>query len=130
MPSSLATFLMFDGTAEDALDLYRATFPDATPGVIERFTANEGQAGKVKQAALTLQGQRLLFFDSPIKHAFDFTPSMSLFVECADEAEFERVVEVLSAGGETLMPVDNYGFSTKYTWFNDRFGVSWQVNLK
>lgn len=130
MPSSLATFLMFDGTAEDALDLYRAAFPDATPGAIERFAADEGQAGKVKQAALTLQGQRLLFFDSPIKHAFDFTPSMSLFVECANETEFERVVKMLSAGGETLMPVDNYGFSTKYTWFNDRFGVSWQVNLQ
>lgn len=130
MPDSLATFLMFDGTAEDALDLYRAVFPDATVGSIERFTAEEGEAGKVKQAALTLKGQRLVFFDSPVKHAFGFTPSMSLFVECASEADFEHVVEMLSAGGEALMPVGNYGFSTKYTWFNDRFGVSWQVNLK
>ena len=24
---------------------------------------------------------------------------------------------------------DNYGFSRKFGWVNDRFGVSWQVNL-
>ena len=28
-----------------------------------------------------------------------------------------------------LMPLDNYGFSKKFGWTNDRFGVSWQVNL-
>nr|WP_284037940.1 VOC family protein [Neobacillus sp. 114] len=25
--------------------------------------------------------------------------------------------------------VNNYGFSKKFGWVNDRFGVSWQINL-
>jgi predicted 3-demethylubiquinone-9 3-methyltransferase (glyoxalase superfamily) len=29
-----------------------------------------------------------------------------------------------------LMPLDNYGFSRKFTWLNDKFGVSWQLNLE
>ncbi len=28
-----------------------------------------------------------------------------------------------------LMPLDNYGFSKKFGRTNDRFGVSWQLNL-
>ncbi len=64
-----------------------------------------------------------------MKHAFTFTPSMSLFVECESPGEFERLHEQLAAGGETLMPPDDYGFSTRFAWLNDRFGVSWQLNL-
>jgi predicted 3-demethylubiquinone-9 3-methyltransferase (glyoxalase superfamily) len=34
-----------------------------------------------------------------------------------------------SAGGSDLMPIYNYGVSRKFAWVNDRFGVSWQLNL-
>jgi predicted 3-demethylubiquinone-9 3-methyltransferase (glyoxalase superfamily) len=28
-----------------------------------------------------------------------------------------------------LMPLDDNGFSKRFGWINDRFGVSWQLNL-
>ncbi|WP_219999912.1 VOC family protein [Halomonas sp. LBP4] len=61
--------------------------------------------------------------------ALTFTPSMSLFVESESEAELDEAFAQLSSGGEVLMPPDDYGFSARFTWLNDRFGVSWQLNL-
>jgi predicted 3-demethylubiquinone-9 3-methyltransferase (glyoxalase superfamily) len=52
---------------------------------------------------------------------------MSLFVECESEAELDRLYAALHE--KALMPLGNYGFSKKFGWVNDRFGVSWQLNL-
>jgi len=35
----------------------------------------------------------------------------------------------LSTDGAVLMPLDDYGFSTRFGWVGDRFGVTWQLNL-
>jgi predicted 3-demethylubiquinone-9 3-methyltransferase (glyoxalase superfamily) len=71
----------------------------------------------------------VLFTDSFVSHGFSFTPSFSLFVDCESEAELERIFAALSDGGAVLMPLGDYGFSRRFGWTNDRFGVSWQVNL-
>jgi len=65
-----------------------------------------------------------------VKHGFTFTPSISIFVDCENTTELEEAFKQLSEGGEVLMPLDNYGFSTKFGWVNDRFKVSWQLNLQ
>ena len=75
----------------------------------------------------TLGGRPFLAFDSPIRHEFDFTPSMSVFVRFTDEADVRSLFEQLAAGGDVLMPLDDYGFSACFGWTTDRFGVSWQV---
>ena len=124
-------FFMFQGgTAQAALDLYFATFPDSQIVRIERYAHGEpGPVGTIKVAVFTLCGSEFMCSDSPITHNFSFTPASSTFVEFDSAAELERVFGVLSQGGQVLMPLDNYGFSQRFGWINDRFGVSWQLNL-
>lgn len=131
MTRSISTFLMFqDGNAEAAMQLYVSLFTHAKTGRVERWAAGEaGAEGKVKLAEFELAGHRLLCSDSPVQHAFGFTPSVSLFVECADDNELERCFAALSQDGEVPMPPDDYGFSRRFGWCNDRYGVSWQLNL-
>jgi len=83
----------------------------------------------VARAVFSVGGQTVMCTDSPVRHAFDFTPSVSLFVECGSEAELDRLSAALGEGGQVLMEPADYGFSRKFTWLNDRFGVSWQLNL-
>ena len=130
MARKVMTHLMFEGVAEEAMNFYVSLFPGSEILRVERYGPGEpGAEGTVKVATFTLAGQEVLCIDSPMKHDFTFTPSMSLFVECESEAEIEAVFSRLSAGGVVLMPLDNYGFSTKFGWVKDRFGPSWQLNL-
>ncbi len=57
-------------------------------------------------------------------------PAVSIFVECENEGELEEAFRRLADGGQVLMPLDNYGFSRRFAWVADRFGVSWQLNLE
>ncbi|MFQ4139990.1 VOC family protein [Nodosilinea sp. PGN35] len=130
MANTVTPFLMFEGSAEKAMTLYTSVFSGCQVGEIEFYGAGElGPEGSVKQATLTVGGLTIMCTDSPISHDFSFTPAMSLFVDCTSAAELERAFEQLSAGGEVLMPLDDYGFSQRFGWVNDRFGVSWQLNL-
>ena len=124
-------FLMFqDGNAQAALDLYFATFPDSRMVRLDRYGRGEpGPPGTIKAAVFTLCGSEFMCSDSPIKHHFSFTPASSTFVEFDSAAELERVFGILSQDGQVLMPLDNYGFSRRFGWVNDRFGVSWQLNF-
>ena len=124
-------FLMFQGgVAQAALDLYFSTFPDSNMVRVERYAEGEpGPAGTIKVAVFTLCGREFMCSDSPIDHKFSFTPSSSTFVEFDSLDEIERVFGILSESGDVLMPLDNYGFSQRFGWVNDRFGVSWQLNV-
>ena len=130
MAAVVKPFLMFEGRAEEAMNFYVSLFPGSEITQIERYGPGEqGREGTVKLATFTLFGQKFLCIDSPAKHAFTFTPSISFFVDCGSDAELEDLYTRLAAGGAVLMPLDNYGFSTRFGWLTDRFGVSWQLNL-
>jgi predicted 3-demethylubiquinone-9 3-methyltransferase (glyoxalase superfamily) len=126
----VTTFLMFEGDAEEAVRFYTSLFDDAEVTRIERFgPEGPGAEGKVLHATFTLGGRPFIAFDSPAPHGFTFTPAMSLFVMCESEAEFERLYEALVEGGEVAMPPGDYGFSPRFAWVVDRFGVAWQINV-
>jgi len=130
MPQKIKTFLMFEGRCEEAISFYVALFPDTAVTDIRRYgPEGPGAEGSVVQAAFTIAGQTFMAIDSPVKHDFAFTPSMSLFVDCADEAEIDALFAGLSKGGKVLMPLAAYPFSRRFGWLSDRFGVSWQLNL-
>lgn len=130
MTQKITTFLMFEGKAEEAMTFYRSLFADAEVTSLTKYgPEGPGAEGTVMHAIFTLAGQQFMCIDSAVKHAFGFTPAMSLWVDCADEAELDRLYAALSADGQVLMAAGNHGFSTKFGWINDRFGVSWQLNL-
>jgi predicted 3-demethylubiquinone-9 3-methyltransferase (glyoxalase superfamily) len=121
-------FLMFQGQANEAIELWSKAFPELE--VLELTKHPDGpQKGQVATGRFRLGGSEWRLFDSPPVHDFTFTPSTSIFVDCDDEAQLRRLAGLLGEDGQTMMPVDNYGFSRLFTWIADRFGVSWQLTL-
>lgn len=128
MPTA-APFLMFQGDAEEALRFYEASLPGVEITSLDHWPAGSPGDGKVLGAVLSIYGREFRVNDSPIEHAFTFTPSTSIFIDFDTEAELDAAYAALGEGGEVMMALADHGFSKKFGWIADRFGVSWQLNL-
>jgi predicted 3-demethylubiquinone-9 3-methyltransferase (glyoxalase superfamily) len=130
MSDQVMPFLMFDGRAEEAMRFYVNLFPESRIVELSRYGKSaDGAEGTVSRAQFVIGGQTFLCTDSVVKHAFTFTPSISLYVNCTSRDRMQMLVEKLADGGRIVMPLDNYGFSRQFAWVADRFGVSWQLNM-
>lgn len=131
MPHSVTPFLLFQGHAEEAIKLYTQVIPNSHIVRIDKYGPGDaGALGKVKRANIVLAGQAVMAIDSPVQHKFAFNPAVSFFIECKSEAEIRILVKTLGEGGPSLMPLDNYGFSTLFAWVTDLYGVTWQLNYQ
>jgi predicted 3-demethylubiquinone-9 3-methyltransferase (glyoxalase superfamily) len=118
--SKIAPCLWFDDRAEEAAKFYVATFrdcgQDAAIGEIMRYgDTGPRPKGTVLTVTFTLAGQEFIALNGGPQ--FAFSPAISLFVKCADQAELDGFWAALSAGGEAV----------QCGWLKDRFGVSWQI---
>lgn len=131
MAVTVRPFLLFEGNAEEAMSFYVATVPDSRVIDVTRYgPEGPGREGSVLKAVFSVGGQVMLCIDSFVKHEFTFTPAVSFWIECESAAQVAQLASALAAGGAELMPLDNYGFSRQFAWVQDRFGVSWQLNLE
>jgi predicted 3-demethylubiquinone-9 3-methyltransferase (glyoxalase superfamily) len=130
MPKQITPFLMFTGNAEQAMTFYTSLFDEGRILDLIRFGAEgPGAEGTVLRGRFSLAGQEFLCTDSPPVHDFSFTPSFSVWIETESDDELERLFAALGEEGTQLMPLGDYGFSRRFGGVNDRFGVSWQLNL-
>ncbi|KPM47781.1 VOC family protein [Jiulongibacter sediminis] len=61
---------------------------------------------------------------------FKPNPSISFYVECDSVEEIDEKFKKLSEDGMVMMPLDAYPWTARYAFLEDRFGVSWQLNLR
>lgn len=130
MAKSIGTHLVFqNGLAKDAVERYGEVFSDFELIQMDLFDGRDGPEGRVKVAEFTIHGQRFICIDSPIEHKWDMTPGVAPIIECDDDAEMERLYDELEPGGKVHMPLGAYGFGRRFGWVEDRFGVSWLLNI-
>lgn len=124
--------LWFDNQAEEAAKFYTSLFKNASIGSIARY-GHEGheihgrEAGSVMTAEFELEGQKFIALNGgPV---FQFTPAISFFVSCDTKEEVDELFGKLVEGGAVLMPLQAYPFSEWFAWVQDKYGLSWQLNL-
>jgi predicted 3-demethylubiquinone-9 3-methyltransferase (glyoxalase superfamily) len=115
--SKITPCLWFDGDAEEAARFYVSLLPDSR---IEHVQTNvtdspSGKAGSALVVEFTLAGRRYVALNGGMK--VDYTNAVSFMIDCADQAEVDRLWDALSAGGKEV----------QCGWLKDRWGVPWQI---
>lgn len=110
--SKVTPFLMFNDQLEAAMAFYTATFPDSEI----RTVARTGKDGPVASAEFVVGGQAFMGFNGG--PYFSFSQGVSLFVDCADQAEVDGYWDTLVAAGAKPHACG---------WIEDPFGLSWQI---
>ena len=110
-------FLWFDTQAEEAMNFYCGVFDNATIGTVNRYPESmPGMGGKVMTAEFDIEGLHITALNAGPQ--FKFNEAISLYVDCADQAEVDRYWHALIADG---------GEESMCGWLKDRFGLSWQI---
>lgn len=116
MKNQISSCLWFNGNAQKAARFHCDIFPNSkivhSDDVVTHYELNGYQL-----TALNGGSQ------------YQLNPAISYFVYCGTEKEIDRLYAKLSKGGRTLMPLDKYPWTTKYAWVQDKFGVSWQLDI-
>ncbi len=115
--SKISPCLWFDGDAEEAARFYVSLLPDSRIDRIQKNVMDipAGKAGSVLLVDFTLAGQRFLALNGGRR--MEYTPAVSFHIDCADQAEVDRLWDALCDGGAPV----------QCGWLKDRYGVSWQI---
>jgi predicted 3-demethylubiquinone-9 3-methyltransferase (glyoxalase superfamily) len=123
--------LWYDKEAREAAEFYASVFPQSK--VTHVITLGDTPAGDCDLVSFELWGQKFMAISAgPL---FKFNPSVSFIVNFDPSREsnarnlLDAVWGRLYKGGTVLMPLDQYPFSERYGWIQDRYGVSWQLIL-
>ncbi len=112
----ITPFLWFDNQAEEAANFYVSVFKNSSIESVSRYSeAGPGTPGSAMTVNFKLEGQDFVALNGgPI---FQFTPAISLYVDCATQEEVDHLWNQLSAVPE----------AEQCGWLQDKFGVSWQI---
>jgi predicted 3-demethylubiquinone-9 3-methyltransferase (glyoxalase superfamily) len=106
----ITPFLWYDGTVEEAMNLYRSAFPSS-----KVLNTAPGPGGTLLSATFELEGQQLIAFNGG--PGVNFSSAVSMYVNCETQVEVDELWAKLSEGGS----------ETGCGWLQDRFGLSWQI---
>jgi len=116
--SKITSCLWSNGEAEEAANFYVSLLPDSRITKVQRSVMDYpgGKAGSVLVVEFTLAGQSYMTLNGGMD--VEYTHAVSFSVDCADQAEVDRLWDALTAEG---------GAPVACGWVKDRYGLSWQI---
>ena len=134
--------IWYTGNAEDAGAYYASIFDDTTSAVTARYPDEVPDwqaefAGAPLVVDVAISGYHLTLINAggelhpnpSISFMLNFDPLMFDGDEAAARTRLDALWAQLADGGTALMDIDEYPWSKRYGWIQDRYGVSWQLML-
>jgi predicted 3-demethylubiquinone-9 3-methyltransferase (glyoxalase superfamily) len=115
MPT-ITPWLWFDTEGEEAATFYTSVFPNSKITEVTHYgSAGPRPEGMVMTVSFELDGQRFAALNGGPE--FSFNESISLQIDCQDQAEVDHYWSRLAEGGAEGV----------CGWVKDRYGLSWQI---
>ncbi len=112
----LSTCLWFNGNASEAVQFYTSIFPNSRVKSTSTYGPDMPyEEGMTLAIEFEINGRPMLALNAGPE--YQFTPAISLVVNCETQAEVDRYWDQLVDGGSPV----------QCGWLVDRFGLSWQV---
>lgn len=111
----ITPFLWYDTQAEEAMNLYTSIFKNSKAGRVTRSPAAPAGSNGVMSVSFEIEGQHFIALNGGPAH--QFTPAISLFVDCETQEEVDDLWAKLCEGGKP----------GPCGWLTDKFGLSWQI---
>lgn len=124
--------LWFDKEAKEAAEFYVAAFGHGSK-ITSTSVLKDTPSGDCDVMAFDLRGYS--FMSISAGPYFKLNPSISFMLNFDPSAlpdaqeQLDDLWAKLSEGGSALMPLQEYPFSKRYGWIQDKYGVSWQLIL-
>ena len=132
MASRLNPYINFNGTARQALEFYRSVFGgNLTLSTFAEFgMADAPDADKIMHGQLeTDAGYTIMAADVPGHMEFHAPAGFSVSLSGDDGDALRGYFEQLAAGGVTAMPLQKQVWGDEFGMCDDKFGISWLVNI-
>lgn len=129
----LTVNLWMQGTAEEAGEFYASALPEAKSEIESRYPTEglldfqQPFAGKALTVSAWVRGTKITLINAGGEFSPNASISMILSFNSDERDALDATWAALSEGGNVLMPLDAYPFSTRYGWVSDKYGVSWQL---
>lgn len=114
MTNNIYPCLWFDGKAKEAATFYCSVFEGS------KITTDTPMVVLVE-----ILGKKIMGLNGGPN--FSINPAISFFVLCETVEKTNQVWEKFAEEGKVLMPIDNYPWSERYGWVQDKFGMTWQI---
>ncbi len=128
---NITPHLWFDKEAKEAAEFYCTVFENSR--VTSATTLPGTPSGDTDVVAFELRGMPFMAISAG--PYFKLNPAISFIVNFDPSREADAASSIdaawnkLAEGGQILMPLQEYPFSKRYGWVQDRYGVSWQLIL-
>jgi predicted 3-demethylubiquinone-9 3-methyltransferase (glyoxalase superfamily) len=130
--STITPHLWFDKQAKEAAEFYVSVL-SGDSAVKYTTVLHDTPSGDAETVSFRLRGQDFMAISAgPV---FKINPSVSFFMNFDSSTnrqareELDTIWSKLFDGGIPLMPLDEYPFSKRYGWIQDKYGLSWQLIL-
>ncbi|WP_316832853.1 VOC family protein [Pedobacter aquatilis] len=127
----------FNGNAEEAFNFYKSAFGGEFERIVRfkdisstEHPISENEANKIMHIALPIGPNILMGNDVPesMGKVSESENRSKIAVSAESREEADRLYNILSAGGEVEVPINDSPWGSYFAMFRDKYGIEWMID--